>query len=462
MEHLTNILTNQKFFYQSHETRTMKARLLVLKKLKQEITAHESNILQALKNDFKKPPFEAYVSEYGMVISELNLAIKYLKKWSRPKRVKSSLLTFPSKDYIYKVPYGNVLIISPWNYPFLLAMEPFIMAIAAGNTVVLKPSEQSSHTSKIITNIIKAVFKSEWAVSIEGGVSVSKALLDQKWDYIFFTGSTQIGKIIAKAAARHLTPITLELGGKSPCIVDDTVDLELTAKRLVWGKFFNAGQTCIAPDYIIVKKNIKTPFVEALKKAIIKLYGPNAQESDDFPRIINTFHTMRLSGLLANQHILFGGHIDERNHYIAPTLIDAPDLKSPLMSEEIFGPILPILTYDTVQDIKTIVSNSDHPLAFYTFSKDKTFTELLLKTFHFGGGVINDVLVHFSNNRLPFGGIGTSGMGRYHGSYGFDTFSHFKSIMNRGTWIDIPLRYPPYRNKLSLLKNIFKILKKIS
>jgi aldehyde dehydrogenase (NAD+) len=366
------------------------------------------------------------------------------------------MLTFPSTDYIYKEPYGTVLVIAPWNYPFLLAIEPLIMAIAAGNTVVVKPSELTTHTSKLVTDIIQTVFKKEHVVSIEGGIPVATELLEQKWDYIFFTGSVPVGKIVAKAAAKHLTPVTLELGGKSPCIVDETINLKLAAKRIVWGKFLNGGQTCISPDYIIAHASIKNELIEALKTEIINAYGENPKESEDFPRIINERNAKRLNEMLDDVNVVFGGehHIEEC--YIAPTLVDHPSLDSKLMQDEIFGPILPILTYTNEADIDNIISNYDKPLSLYVFSKNKQFTNKIINTYSFGGGAVNDPLIHFGNHRLPFGGVGASGIGAYHGKHGFDTFSHHKSVSKRGTWLDPPIRYAPYKGKLGLLKKMFK------
>jgi len=458
LKNIPKILEEHRSFFSSQKTKDISFRLSLLKALKEEIISKEDKIYKALNEDFKKSKFESFISEFGLVISELNLAIKNLKTWSTPKRVKSSILTFPSKDYIYKEPYGTVLIIAPWNYPFLLAIEPLIMAIAAGNTVVLKPSELTKNTSKLLTEIIKNVFPESVAISVEGGVTISTELLAQKWDYIFFTGSTKVGKIVAEAAAKHLTPITLELGGKSPCVIDDTIDLKLVARRLVWGKFFNGGQTCIAPDYIIVQSHIKNKLIAILKEEIIRRYGKNPKESSDFPRIINTKNFERLKGLLENTNIIFGGDSDKKTNYLSPTLVDNPKLNTAIMQSEIFGPILPILTYETEEDLDHIILNGEKPLALYLFSKNKSFINKLIKTYSFGGGVINDLLVHFGNQRLPFGGVGASGMGKYHGKYGFDNFSHEKSIMKRGTWIDPSFRYPPYEGKLKLLKKVFKYL----
>ena len=456
MNSISNILADQKAFYKSQKTKDISFRLSLLKALKIEILSKEQGIFEALHKDFKKSEFETFVSEFGIVISELNLAIKNLKKWSKPKRIFPSILTFPSTDYIYKEPYGNVLIIAPWNYPFLLAIEPLIMAIAAGNTVVLKPSELTQNTSKLLTEIIKNVFLENTAISIEGGVKIATELLEQKWDHIFFTGSTKVGKIVAKAAAKHLTPVTLELGGKSPCIIDETVNLKLVARRLVWGKLLNAGQTCIAPDYVIVKSSIKEQLIAVLKQEIVRRYGEKPKDSPDFPRIINKNNFNRLKLLLENETIVFGGHIDENDNYIAPTLIDEPSLESHVMSEEIFGPILPILTYKSEDDINHIIHHFDRPLALYVFSENKSFTKQIINTYNFGGGVINDLLIHFGNHRLPFGGIGASGMGSHHGKHGFDTFTHEKSIIKRGNWFDPSFRYAPYKGKMPLLKKVFK------
>ncbi len=458
MKSIPNIVAEQRLFFRSQKTKDISFRLTLLKDLQTEILKQEQVILDALRQDFKKSEFESYMSELGLVLSELNLVIKNLKKWSKPKRVAASLLTFPSKDYIYKDPYGTVLIIAPWNYPFLLAMEPIIMAIAAGNTVVLKPSELTQHTTKVVTSIITNVFQEAHAVSIEGDKETATALLLEKWDYIFFTGSTHVGHIVAMAAAKHLTPVTLELGGKSPCIIDDTNDLKLVARRLVWAKLFNGGQTCISVDYVIVKANIKEQLVKALKHEIVRRYGKDPKASEDLPRIINAKNFNRLKHLIDNQTLLFGGETDASENYIAPTIVDVSNLDSPIMQEEIFGPILPILTYDQEQDIEDIVWHFEKPLSFYVFSKNKSFTDKLVSKFSFGGGVVNDLMVHFGNPKLPFGGIGSSGMGRYHGKYGFDTFSHEKSIMKRGTWLDPSFRYAPYKGKLNLLKKIFKFL----
>lgn len=456
MNTIPDIISSQREFFKSQKTKDLDYRLSLLRALKVEILANEQAVIGALNKDFKKSEFEGYLSEFGIVISELNFAIKNLKRWAKPKRIKSSLLTFPSKDYLYPEPFGTALIIAPWNYPFLLAMEPLIMAIAAGNTVVIKPSELTENTSKLITRIIKNVFPKTIATSIQGGVEISTELLAQKWDYIFFTGSTHVGKIVAQAAAKHLTPVVLELGGKSPCIIDDSVNLKLVARRLVWGKLLNGGQTCIAPDYVIAKSNIKEDLIAVLKTEINKQYGENPENSLDFPRIVNKNNTKRLETLLQDSNIVFGGKINVNECYISPTLVDQPSLNSQIMQEEIFGPILPILTYNTEEDIEHIIWNLEKPLSLYVFSNKTSFIKSTIEKYSFGGGVINDLLIHFGNHRLPFGGVGASGMGKYHGKHGFNTFSNTKPIVKRGNWFDPSFRYAPYKGKMSLLKLVFK------
>ena len=450
------LIQQQRQFFKSQQTKDVSYRIEILKKLKAEIIAREQDVYDALKKDFKKPVFESFMSEYGLAISGINLVLKNLKSWANPKRVRPSMLTFPSTDYIYKEPYGTVLVIAPWNYPFILAIEPIIMAVSAGNTVVLKPSELTMHTSQLVSDIIQNVFGQEYVASVQGGIPVATELLEQNWDYIFFTGSVPVGKIVAKAAANYLTPVTLELGGKSPCIVDETIDLNLAAKRIVWGKFFNGGQTCISPDYIIAHSSIKQNLVESLKSEIIRAYGENPKQSEDYPRIINERNASRLKEMLEDVNVVFGGEHEVSECYIAPTLVDNPSLESTLMQDEIFGPILPILTYTSEADIDSIISNYDKPLSLYVFSKNKKFTNKIISSYSFGGGAINDPLIQFGNHRLPFGGVGASGIGSYHGKHGFDTFSHHKPVSKRGTWFDPPVRYAPYKGKLNLLKKMFK------
>jgi aldehyde dehydrogenase (NAD+) len=430
----------------------------LLKKLLITIQNHESAIIEALQKDFKKPPFETYITEINYVISDLKHTISNVENWSKPKRVWPSILNFPSSDYIYTEPYGRVLIISPWNYPFQLAMCPLIAAIAAGNTIVLKPSELTFNTSQLITKIVEEVFHVKEVVVVHGGAEFTQSLLEKRWDYIFFTGSVFVGKIVAQAAAKNLTPYTLELGGKNPCIVDEGADLEIAAKRIVWGKFINAGQTCIAPDFILVQGKEKYNFVELLKKEIIRVYGENPEESKDFSRIINSKNWHRLKEMIDHTKVLYGGTTNENEKYISPTLLDEPSLNSVVMKDEIFGPILPIISYHDEKDLENIISKNEKPLALYVFTNDKKFAEKMITKFSFGGGCVNDCMVHFSNHRLPFGGVGHSGIGAYHGKLGFDSFSHHKAIVKKPNWGDNPIRYAPYKNKLNFIKKVLSWL----
>jgi aldehyde dehydrogenase (NAD+) len=397
-----------------------------LVKLLNTIITYEDQIIKALYDDFKKPAFEAVLTETSYVITELKDTIKNIHKWAKPKRVVPSLLNFPSTDYIYKEPYGKVLIISPWNYPFQLALCPVISAVAAGNQVILKPSELTPETAKIIGKIIVETFDKDHVVVEEGGVEIAQKLLLQRWDYIFFTGSVNVGKLVAKAAAENLTPITLELGGKNPCIIDETANIKLAAKRIVWGKFINAGQTCIAPDYLLIHENVKKDFIACLKAEITIAYGKNPEESPDYPRIINQKNWERLVQLIDPEKVIFGGETASTTNYVSPTLIDENSMDSLIMQEEIFGPLLPILSYENENEIDLIITKYEKPLALYVFSKNKNFIKKIILKHSFGGGCINDTVVHFSNKRLPFGGVGHSGMGAYHGRLIFYVFSHKK------------------------------------
>ena len=429
-----------------------------LKKLLKVILQKETEIIEALYQDFKKPAFEAVLTETHYVISDLKDTIKKIDSWAKPKKVLPSILNFPSRDYIYSEPYGKVLIISPWNYPFQLALCPLIAAVSAGNSVVLKPSELTPNTSKIIAEIIAEAFEKNHVDVVEGGIKESQNLLSQRWDYIFFTGSVAVGKIVAKAAAENLTPITLELGGKNPCIIDETANLKLAAKRIVWGKFINGGQTCIAPDYLLVKPEIKDQFIDFLKAEIIESYSINPEISPDFCQIVNDRNWQRLIQLIEPEKVVFGGKFDEATRYISPTLISETDLESAIMKEEIFGPLLPILTYNNDSDLDRIISKYEKPLALYVFSDNFAFSEKIIQKYSFGGGCVNDTVIHFSNKRLPFGGVGHSGIGAYHGSLNFNTFSHKKGIVKKANWLDLPLRYAPYNNNLRYIKKLIKWL----
>ena len=455
---IDNLYQKQKVFFDSQITLPNAFRIKKLKALQKELGKREKDIYKALKNDLSKSGFESMASETVLVEKEIAKMIKMLPLWNRPHRAKSSLINFPSKDYIVPEPYGKTLIISPWNYPFQLSVTPLVGAVAAGNTVVLKPSEFAPHTSSIIHSIIEAVFDEEHVAVVEGDASTATTLLKKQWDYIMFTGSTVVGKIVAKAAAEYLTPTTLELGGKSPCIVDETAPVSITAKRLVWGKFLNCGQTCIAPDYLLVHENIKDKLIQEIILHIEKSFGKNQQDSTDYGRIVHQKHFNKLKKSLQNQKLVYGGQMEEKKLFFGPTLIENPPLESELMQEEIFGPILPITGYKEEEDIHNILEKRERPLAFYVFSKRKKFINKLFRRYSFGGGVANDSIIQFANDNLPFGGVGHSGIGAYHGKYSFKNFTHEKPIIKRSFWFDLPGRYAPYPKSLSLLKFLLKNL----
>ena len=455
---IDNLYQKQKVFFDSQITLPNAFRIKKLKALQKELGKREKDIYKALKNDLSKSGFESMASETVLVEKEIAKMIKMLPLWNRPHRAKSSLINFPSKDYIVPEPYGKTLIISPWNYPFQLSVTPLIGAVAAGNTVVLKPSEFAPHTASIIHSIIETVFDEEHVAVVEGDASTATTLLKKQWDYIMFTGSTVVGKIVAKAAAEYLTPTTLELGGKSPCIVDETAPVSITAKRLVWGKFLNCGQTCIAPDYLLVHENIKDKLIQEIILHIEKSFGKNQQDSTDYGRIVHQKHFNKLKKSLQNQKLVYGGQMDEKKLFFGPTLIENPPLESELMQEEIFGPILPITGYKEEEDIHKILEKRERPLAFYVFSKRKKFINKLFRRYSFGGGVANDSIIQFANDNLPFGGVGHSGIGAYHGKYSFKNFTHEKPIIKRSFWFDLPGRYAPYPKSLSLLKFLLKNL----
>ena len=427
-----------------------------LKRLLHELELSEDAICEAIYQDFKKPAFETVLTETHYVKSVIKELLGNLDSWTKPKWVLPSLLNFPSTEYILKDPYGSVLVIAPWNYPFQLALCPTIAAFAAGNRVTLKPSEHTSTTSNIIADLVKRVFPKEWIEVIEGDATVASQLLAQRWDYIFFTGSVSVGKMVAQAAAQHLTPTTLELGGKNPCIVHCSAAIELSAKRIVWGKFINAGQTCIAPDYVLVDAKIKDQLVQAIQVEIEKAYGVNIALSPDFTRIVNKTHYNRLIKLLENQTILYGGNTDADDHFISPTLVNEPSLESALMQDEIFGPILPIISYQAEAEFEAIIARYEKPLSLYVFADDNTFSKKISTQFSFGGGCINDTVIQFNNKRLPFGGVGHSGYGAYHGKYSIDTFLHHKSMVRKANWLDLPLRYAPYKNKLAGIRKLLR------
>jgi aldehyde dehydrogenase (NAD+) len=425
-------------------------RILKLQDLMAKIRHHEALILESLKSDLGKGDFESFVTEVGFIIEEIKFTVKNLKRWAKPKRVPTPITTFPGVSYVKPEPFGVVLVISPWNYPFQLAVGPLLGAIAAGNKVVLKPSEYAPHTASALRTLLSDVFTEEEVLVVEGGPEVTQELLASKFDYIFFTGSTPIGKIVMEAAAKNLTPVTLELGGKSPCLIDESADLDIAAKRCVWGKFMNAGQTCVAPDYVLVPKKYQDEFVEKLKVHLKSFYGSDIEQSD-YSRIINERHYKRLIEL-AGEHL---GPCDGKSKFIAPVIIKDSKWTDTVMEEEIFGPILPVIPYEDQTAAIQEILHRPKPLAFYVFSSDVEKGREIMDRVSFGGGCLNDTLVHLSNPHLPFGGVGASGMGSYHGEGSFKTFSHFKAILEQSTKVDIPMRYPPYGKKLRWLKFLF-------
>lgn len=427
-----------------------------LRDLKRVIKKYEDEILEALKKDLNKSFFEGYETEVGIVLEEINYTLKHLNKWAKVKRVKTPIFHFPATSYIYQEAYGKVLIMSPWNYPFQLTIAPLVGAIAAGNRVVVKPSEYSNNTAEIIEKILKEVFSQDEVKVVKGGRAVNQDLLKQKYDYIFFTGSPAVGKIVMESAAKHLTPVTLELGGKSPCIVDSSAKVKMAAKRIVWGKFLNAGQTCVAPDYLLVHQDVKAELVKEMIGYIKEFYGNSPIDNPDYPKIINKKHFDRINGLIRNEKIITGGNCNEQAMKIAPTILDHITWQSPIMQEEIFGPVLPVMEFDDLNQVVEMMGNHPKPLALYFFTSSKENEKKILSNISFGGGCINDTIIHLSNSNLPFGGVGNSGMGQYHGKASFNTFSHPKSIIKKSNLIDIYLRYPPFKDHLKLLKKFLK------
>ncbi len=455
---IIKVLDNQKFFYNTQATKDIDFRIRNLKRLKQAIVKYEDNINDALYKDLRKSKFETYATEIGIVIDEINFHIKKLKKWAKPTRVKTPfLIHFYSTSYIYHEPFGHVLIIAPWNYPFQLLMSPLIGAISAGNVVTLKPSELAINTANVVEEMITEFFDQQYISVIQGDKHVSQELLNQKWDYIFFTGSTKIGRIVYQAAATNLTPVTLELGGKSPVIVDKDANLDKAARRIVWGKLLNAGQTCIAPDYLFVHKKIKHEFLNKLKFYITLFYGDNAEESPYYTKIINKKNILRLQTLIKDADIYSGGKVNVENLYFEPTIINNVKPDDLIMQEEIFGPLLPLLEFNVLNDVINFINKRPKPLALYYFSKNKKNQKIILKQTSSGGTAINEVIMHIANNNLPFGGVGESGIGKYHGKYSFNTFSNAKSMLKKSNIFDSKIRFVPYTHaKYKLMKKIIK------
>lgn len=450
--------TSKRIFFESGKTREYKFRIQQLEKLKDSIKKHEDEIIKALQFDLGKPIFEAYTAEIGILYEELNIAIKNLALWMRKKPVPTPIFLFPSKSYIVPEPKGVVFIISPWNYPFQLSISPLIGAIAAGNCAVLKPSNQSKATEEIISRLLSEIFDPNYISVLRGsGSKVVEPLIDNySFDHIFFTGSVDVGKKILKHSAKHLTPTTLELGGKSPSIVFKDADLDQAAKKIAWAKYYNLGQTCVAPDYLLVHEDIKEELIKKIKEYIVKYHGEDPAQSENLGKLINEKRFDRLLEIMKGD-IIYGGDSIRERLFISPTIIDNVALDDPIMSEEIFGPILPILTFKDKEEVVNIVRANQYPLALYLFTKDKSMEDYILDNIEFGGGCINDTISHLVNPKLPFGGIGTSGMGNYHAKYSFDTFSHMKSIFKAGKLFQNDLKYPPYTSlKLKLAKFFMK------
>lgn len=427
----------------------------MLKTLLHALQENEKLLLAAAWDDLHKSAFETYATELGLIYGEIRLAIKKVRKWSKPKRVMTNLANLPAGSFIHPEPYGTTLIIGAWNYPYLLTLGPLVGAMAAGNPIILKPSELAPGCSKALAETLNEAFEPEYLQAVQGGVAETRALLKEIYDYIFFTGSPRVGKIIYQSAAENLTPVTLELGGKSPCIVDKDAHLRRAAKRIVWGKFINAGQVCISPDYLLVHQDVKEKLLGYLKTYIIKLYGENPQESPDFVRIINQPNFERLKGLIDPEKVFYGGEFNEKDRYIAPTILDNVAWDDAVMEDEIFGPVLPVLTFDNFLETIDLLKQKPKPLALYYFGNNPGKQKMVTRELSYGNGAINDVVMQIANSNLPFGGVGQSGVGNYHGKHGFDTFSHQKSILKQTTLFDIPLKYPPYKH------GVLKIVKKV-
>lgn len=433
---------------------SVEERVEALELLREGILRREQEIYQALEQDLGKSPGEAYMTEIGMVLSELSYAVKHLHQWAAPKRVKTPLAQFPSRSFIFKEPYGVVLIMAPWNYPFQLTLAPFIGALAAGNHCILKPSNYSPATSGVIFDLIAECFPVERAAVILGGREENQTLLDQRFDYIFFTGGVNVGRIVLEKAARYLTPVSLELGGKSPCIVDDSADIPVAARRIAFGKALNAGQTCVAPDYLLVQEKVKDRLLAEIKKCWQTFYG-DALSSPQWPRMVNEKHYRRVMELLSQEKIYCGGQGDGQR--IAPTLLTDVRWDAPIMQQEIFGPVLPVISFRRIEEVVPLINAREKPLALYLFSRRHAAQELILDKVPFGGGCVNDTIIHLASDRLPFGGVGNSGMGGYHGKYSFDTFTHEKSIVSKANWLDLPVRYAPLsQKKLRIIKKLMK------
>lgn len=446
-DEIRSLLEKQRRYYKSGATLPLPFRIEQLKKLYRAVKKYESEIFAALQTDLGKSRYEGFLCESGMVLTEISYLLRHIRKFAAPKTIRTPLAQFPSHSFVQPIPYGNTLILSPWNYPFLLTIEPLADAIAAGNTAIVKPSAYSPATSAVIRKMLAECFPEKYIAVITGGRAENTALLEQKFDFIFFTGSQAVGKEVLRHAAEHLTPVVLELGGKSPCIVDASANIPLAAKRIVFGKFLNCGQTCVAPDYILCERSVKPALLAEIKKQIRRQYGEKPLENKNYGKIINEKHFYRLCGLMDSEKIVCGGEINENTLQIAPTVLEGIAEGDAVMQEEIFGPILPILPFDSFDALLKNLKEKEKPLALYLFSENQAHIRRVLRELSYGGGCINDVVIHLATSEMGFGGVGESGMGSYHGKSGFDAFSHHKSIVDKKTWLDLPMRYAPYDKK---------------
>lgn len=452
---IRQIVEKQRAYFYTGATLPLEGRIRALKKLRTYIREHEAELNQAIREDLGKSAYESYMCETGLVLTEITYMLRHIRSFAREKTVYTPLAQFPSRSFVKPSPYGVTLIMSPWNYPFLLTIDPLADAIAAGNTAVIKPSAYSPCTSQAIRTMIRECFPEEYVAVVTGGCAENTCLLNEPFDYIFFTGSQSVGKEVMAHAARHLTPVTLELGGKSPCIVEKTADIPLAAKRIVFGKYLNCGQTCVAPDYIYCDEKIRERLVEEIKKQIRKQFGPSPLTNSDYGNIINEKHFDRIMGLIDPEKVVWGGKSDKSTRKIEPTVMDNVTFGDAVMQEEIFGPVLPVLTYDSLDAAIEKINSMPRPLALYLFTSDKQAAKQVMSRCGFGGGCINDTIIHLATSEMGFGGFGESGMGSYHGKEGFRTFSHSKSIVDKKTWLDLPMRYQPYKKFNEKLLHIF-------
>ena len=440
-----DIVDRQRKYFQTGATLSADMRIAGLRRLYTAVSQRETEIREALKKDLGKSGFESYMCETGMVLEEISYMLKHIRSFSREKRRRTPLAQFHSRSYQKPSPYGVTLIMSPWNYPFMLTLSPLVDALAAGNTAVVKPSAYSPHTSRLILDILSQCFEPRYVAVVTGGRAENTCLLQEHFDYIFFTGSQSVGKEVMRKAAEHLTPITLELGGKSPCIVDKTANLKLAAKRIVFGKYLNCGQTCVAPDYVYCHRSVKDQLLKEVQDQIRKQYGSHPLDNPDYGKIINEKHFDRILGLIEETKVIHGGSSDRKALRIEPTVLDNVSFSDPVMQEEIFGPVMPVLVFDSLEEVIARINSMPHPLALYFFTSDKAAAKEITSRCGFGGGCINDTIIHLATTEMGFGGFGESGMGAYHGKTGFDTFTHYKSIVDKKTWLDLPMRYQTYR-----------------